>query len=188
VACTLSRGGNKRRSITIFVNLTPDKKRRLLLVDDEPSILITLSALLNRHGYDVVSVGSVPQALAAIQTQNFDVHPPSREARVFHAMEGDVWLNTKQERLAEISGRLMHEVKFGGGLLGHLARGGEFHVKQAEVAPGYWELTLLYVNMQGKALFFKSINVQQNEIRGEYRKVPDDLTLTQALQILRQAR
>lgn len=121
-------------------------------------------------------------------TPNPNFNPPSREARVFHAMEGDVWLDTRQERLAEISGRLRREVKFGGGLLGHLASGGEFHVKQAEVAPGYWELTLLYINVQGKVLFFKSINVQQNEIRGEYRKVSDDLTLAQAIQILQPER
>jgi hypothetical protein len=36
-------------------------------------------------------------------------------------------------RLEEISGRLSQEVKFGEGILGHLDRGGDFDVKQAEV-------------------------------------------------------
>ncbi len=73
---------------------------------------------------------------------NPSFHPPTREAEVFHAMEGSVCVNGKQARVEEISGHLIHEVKFAGGLLGHLNKGGTFDVKQAEVAPGYWELTL----------------------------------------------
>jgi hypothetical protein len=71
-------------------------------------------------------------------------------------------------------------VRFGGGLLGHLDKGGEFHVKQAEVAPALWEITLLHVNMHGKALFFKTIAVQENEIRTNFQRVPDNLTLSEA--------
>lgn len=118
-------------------------------------------------------------------TPNPSFRPPSREARVFYAMEGEVWVDERQQRLAEISGHLIHVVKFGGGLLGHLDRGGEFHVKQAEVAPGCWELIVLRIDMRGKALFFKTIAVQQYELRSEFHKVPDDLSLMQAADILR---
>ncbi len=52
-------------------------------------------------------------------------------------MEGSVWVNGKEARVEEITGHLIHEVKFGGGLLGHLNKGGTFDVKQAEVARGY---------------------------------------------------
>lgn len=110
--------------------------------------------------------------------------PPNREAEVFHAMEGSVWLDTKQSRLEEINGHLIHEVKFGGGILGHLDTGGTFDVKQANVAPGYWELTLLNVHMKGKALFFKTIAVQQDYSRKEFKKVPDDLTIEQEVKML----
>jgi hypothetical protein len=112
-------------------------------------------------------------------------HPPTREAEVFHAMEGSVWVSTKQSRVEEIAGHLIHEVKFGGGLLGHLNKGGTFDVKQAEVGPGYWELTLLRVQMKGRAFFFKTISVQQNYSRSDFRQVPDNLTLAQAADILR---
>lgn len=100
-------------------------------------------------------------------------------------MEGSVWVNSKEARVEEITGHLIHEVKFGGGLLGHLNKGGTFDVKQAEVARGYWEMTLLKVQMKGKALFFKTIGVQQNYSRSDFRQVPDDLTLAQAADILR---
>lgn len=111
---------------------------------------------------------------------NRNFHPPSHEAAVFHAMAGRIWINTRENRLVEIDGHLTRGVKFGGGLLGHLDKGGEFHVKQSEVAPGLWEITLLHVNMHGKALFFKTIAVQENEIRTNFQRVPDNMTLSEA--------
>jgi hypothetical protein len=111
-------------------------------------------------------------------------HPTSHESEVFHAMEGVLWLDGKEKRLAEISGHLTHEVKFGGGLLGHLDPGGTFHVVQKEIQPGYWELTLLNVNMKGKALFFKTISVQQKMQRSMFRRLPDDLTVAQGINLL----
>ena len=113
---------------------------------------------------------------------NFD--PPTREASVFHSMEGRIWISLKEDRLAEIDGHLIREVKFGGGLLGYLDKGGEFHVKQSEVSPRHWEISVLHVNMHGKALFFKTISVQQDESRSNFRPVPDDLTLAQAAEEL----
>lgn len=113
---------------------------------------------------------------------NPNFHPSSREDAVFHAMEGHIWI--RGERLTEIEGRLIRPVKFGSGLLGHLDQGGEFHVKQSEVAPGHWEITLLHVNMHGKALFFKTIGVQQDEVHYDFERVRDNLTLAEAAEQL----
>jgi hypothetical protein len=113
---------------------------------------------------------------------NFD--PPSLEARVFHDMEGEMWVDCKQERLAAFNGHLTQDVKFGLGLLGHLNKGGHFEVTQAEVVPGHWDMTTMSVEMTGKALLFKSIGVQKRESRRDFHQVPDDLTLTQAADIL----
>jgi hypothetical protein len=115
---------------------------------------------------------------------NPNFKPSGHEAEVFHAMKGNLWLNSKQLRLKEIAGHLVHEVKFGGGVLGHLDPGGDFDVKQAEVAAGFWELTVLNVNMKGKALFFKTIAVQQKYSRANFKQVRDDLTPAGAAEIL----
>jgi hypothetical protein len=115
---------------------------------------------------------------------NLNFNPPSLDARVFHGMEGELWVEGKQERLAAINGHLMEDVKFGGGLLGHLDKGGRFEVRQVEVAAGHWEMAVMAVDMRGKALLFKTINVQQTETRSDFQRVPDDLTLTQAADIL----
>jgi len=115
---------------------------------------------------------------------NPNFHPPSLEARVFHDMEGEMWVDCKQERLAAFNGHLTQDVKFGLGLLGHLDKGGHFEVRQAEVVPGHWDMTTMSVEMIGKALLFKSIGVQKMENRRDFQQVSDDLTLTQAADIL----
>jgi hypothetical protein len=115
---------------------------------------------------------------------NPNFQPPSLEARVFHGMEGEMTVDTKQERLAALKGHLLEDVKFGGGLLGHLDRGGKFEVRQTEVAPGHWEMTALNVDMKGKALLFKTISVQQTETHSDFHRVPDDLTLAEAAALL----
>jgi hypothetical protein len=112
--------------------------------------------------------------------------PSSSSESVFHQMEGTLTLDIKQKRLVEISGRLTTEVKFGGGWLGHLDKGGTFFVKQQEVAPGAWEVTTLDVQMNGKALFFKTIAVRTKEIDTDFRRVPSTASIQQAASLTQQ--
>jgi hypothetical protein len=65
-----------------------------------------------------------------------------------------------------------------------LDKGSRFEVRQEEVAPGHWEMTLLMVDMKGKALLFKTIDVQETENHSDFHRVPDDLTLAEATGIL----
>ena len=46
---------------------------RLLFVDDEPNIRLTLPEILKMHGFDVTAAATVPEALAAIHAKTFDV-------------------------------------------------------------------------------------------------------------------
>jgi hypothetical protein len=115
---------------------------------------------------------------------NPSFQPPSREARVFHEMEGEMWVHETQRRLVRIRGQLIADVKFAGGLLGHLEKGGHFNVEQRELLPGQWDLTFMEVDMKGKALFFKTIAVQEREYRSDFRTVPDGLTLVEAAELL----
>ena len=112
--------------------------------------------------------------------------PPSLEARVFHGMEGEMTVDARQERLVVLKGHLMEDVNFGGGLLGHVNRGSTFEVGQTEVIPGHWEMTALRVDMKGKALLFETIEVQVAENHSDFHRVPDDLTLQEAADILGQ--
>lgn len=51
----------------------PNPPRRVLFVDDEPSIRITLPTILRLHGYEVTIAATVRDALEAINRETFDV-------------------------------------------------------------------------------------------------------------------
>ena len=110
--------------------------------------------------------------------------PPTREARVFHAMEGEMWVHEDQMRLAKMSGRLKDEVNFGFGILGHLDKGGRFEIEQSEVSPRIWEMTSMRVDMRGRALIFATIKSQERETMSQFERVPDELTVAKAADLM----
>lgn len=46
-------------------------KRRILLVDDDVAVLLTLKAVLEMHGFDVQTAGSVAEATAKMQSGSY---------------------------------------------------------------------------------------------------------------------
>jgi hypothetical protein len=115
---------------------------------------------------------------------NPNFQPASREGKVLHEMAGEIWINAKQQRFVSMNGQLINEVRFGGGLLGHLEKGGQFNVRRNEIAPGHWEVTEITVNMRGKVLLFKTISVQQKELHSNFQAVPEDLNWADAAGLL----
>src|SRR5438067_12302851 len=49
------------------------KRNRLLFVDDEPNIRLTLPAILKQEGFEVTTAATVPEALDHIIKRTFDV-------------------------------------------------------------------------------------------------------------------
>lgn len=107
--------------------------------------------------------------------------PSGQAETVFHHMEGELIVDVRQRRLKELRGHLTSEVKFLGGLLGHLERGGTFLVTQEDLGDGRWEMDQLNVQMNGKALFFKTIAVRQKEVFSDYQLQPPKLGPRQAI-------
>jgi hypothetical protein len=116
---------------------------------------------------------------------NPQFEPPTREARVFAAMEGMMVVDTKQKRLKQLKGTLRRDVNFGFGLLGKLEKGGTFAIERQQIAPGVWSITETHVQIQGRALIFKSIDEQQDEVTSHYRPTPPSLTLADAAKMLK---
>jgi hypothetical protein len=110
--------------------------------------------------------------------------PTTRASQVFHHMEGTLVVDTRQKRLVEINGRLTSEVRFGGGLLGHLDKNGTFVVKLSEIADGHWNLVSLSLHITGRALFLKTIAVSQTQTLFDYKPLPRGATLQQAADFL----
>jgi len=119
-------------------------------------------------------------------TPKSEYSPPTRELSVYHAMAGKLWVDASSLRLAMIQGRLIEEVKFGWGLLGHLDKGGTFTVIRQNVGDNHWDTVSLDVNMQGRAVIFKSLNVKERETLTDFRRMPDDLTIARAFELLQQ--
>jgi hypothetical protein len=119
---------------------------------------------------------------------NPDFDPPSREQQVFTGMDGFLLIEPHQARIARIDGTLFKDVGFGWGILGHLDRGGRFVVVQGPVANGYWTATHMQLSFTGKALFFKSINIQETEDSSDFRRVPGHMTFAQGVEMLKKQR
>src|ERR1700722_10073836 len=107
-------------------------------------------------------------------------HPPTREARVFSSMTGDLVVDNQQHRICRIKGHLIHDVTFGGGILGRLKEHSSFALEQQQVGPNLWELTANHVHLEGNALLFKSVSLQQDDKRSRFQPEADNLTLEQA--------
>ncbi len=113
---------------------------------------------------------------------NFD--PPSRESSVYRGMEGTLILDARQQRLVKIDAHMFQDVTFGWGILGRLDKGGSFYVEQKQIEGTRWDITTMNVNMTGKALFFKTINMQEKEVLSDFHRLPDNLSLKQAVDML----
>ncbi|MGH9643334.1 MAG: hypothetical protein ACRD3Q_13040 [Terriglobales bacterium] len=113
---------------------------------------------------------------------NFD--PPNQETKVYRGMEGEMWIDLKEMRLAKIDAKLFKEVAFGWGVLGHLDPGGAFLVEQQPVYGNHWDATHMILNFTGKILMFKTLKIRDNEITENYRPV-SDMSVAGALDFLR---
>jgi hypothetical protein len=107
-------------------------------------------------------------------------HPPTREARVFSSMTGDLVVDNQQHRICKVKGHLIHDVTFGGGLLGRLKERSSFALEQQQVGPSVWELTAIHVHLEGNALLFKSVSLQQDDKRSRFQPELASATLEQA--------
>jgi hypothetical protein len=109
--------------------------------------------------------------------------PPDMQGRVLGQMAGELVVDKGQNRIVTISGKLTQDVTIGWGLLGRLRGGGTFRVERREVAPGLWQITETHVHIEGRALFFKNIGQQQDEVQTEFTQVPSGTTLEQAVEM-----
>jgi hypothetical protein len=113
---------------------------------------------------------------------NFD--PPNHETRVYQGMQGDILIDRKAMRIAKIDGTLFKDVEFGWGILGRLYKGGKFYVEQRDVGSGRWETVRQTLDFSGKILMVKPLTISSTETATDFRPVPSNLTVAQALDLL----
>jgi hypothetical protein len=81
---------------------------------------------------------------------NPSFHPQSIEARIFHAMQGTLWVNASTKHMVRLQGSLIEDLSFGFGILGHLNKGGWFELERVQVSPTDWKTNRLEVHMTGR--------------------------------------
>jgi len=111
----------------------------------------------------------------------------SIEARIFHSMNGELWVSASNKRLARLDGNLVENVDFGYGILGRLYKGGWFRLQRTQVSTTDWKTERLEVHMSGRAMLFKTIARETSQVRGGFISVPPGLTLAQGVSLLNQA-
>jgi hypothetical protein len=118
-------------------------------------------------------------------TLNPSYAPPSRVELVLTGMQGYLLIDATSQRIARIDGTLFKDVSFGWGFIGHLDKGGHFRVQQADVGDGTWDITEMSLNITGRILLFKGLNMVYDEVFSDYRRVPDNLTFAQGVEMLK---
>jgi hypothetical protein len=112
--------------------------------------------------------------------------PPDREGEVYHGMEGELWIDQAQLRLARIDAHLISDVNFGWGVLGTLYKGGSIVVEDADVGMGHWETLHMKLSLQGKILMMKSIDFSTIEEASDFHAVPPEMGYQDAVRLLLQ--
>ena len=100
---------------------------------------------------------------------NHDFRPPNMEARVMGMMSGEMIIAKADNRIRTLRGALTEDVKFGFGIFGKLRQGGTFDIERREIAPHIWQITESRVHIGGRALLFKNIGQQEDEIKSDWK-------------------
>lgn len=108
--------------------------------------------------------------------------PSGIEDHILHSMRGWFTMDARQLRLVHIEGRLPEDLALGFGLV-NIKAGSNFSLDKQE-AEGSWRAAHSVVDIRGRALLFKTITHSTEFTHSEFHKVPQDLTLAQAVAML----
>jgi hypothetical protein len=169
------------------------KKKRKQEREDEERTLRIVRAIPDAFLFEYAGeeqgtegIGRVGDPLVKLKFRpNPRYQPPSRVEQVLTGMQGFLLVDVARYRLASIDGTLFRDVNFGWGILGHLDRGGHFLVQQQEIGDNRWEVSRMTLDFTGKVLFVKNLAISSTEVFSDFKKVPPDLTFTQALELLK---
>ena len=151
---------------------------------DDKSATELLNEMPRAFLWKVESEG--PDSTTLSYRPNPDFSPPNMESHVMSAMSGTLVVSKPGHRIKTFKGRLEQDVTMGFGFLARIKTGSTFDVERREVAPGKWQITETHVHIGGHALFFKTIGQQQDEVNTDFKPVPPETTLEQAVAMLKE--
>jgi len=168
------------------------RKKQAREKEDEERSFRIVKALPDAFRYEYAGAANQETGLPASGplvrlkfTPNPSYSPPSHVEQVLTGMEGYLLIDSASRRLARIDGTLFRDVTFGWGIAGRLDKGGRFVVQQADVGDGAWEITEMQLNITGKILLFKTLNMISDESFNDFHRVPDNLPFARGVELLK---
>ena len=113
---------------------------------------------------------------------NPDFQPASMEEKVLHAMSGSVLIDTKMLRMREVNGHTSQDVSVGFGMASVKA-GSNFNSARIPADGQDWKLLTIHADIRGKAFFLKIAKTQDAK-HGEFKRIPDGLTVAAAVELV----
>ncbi len=177
-----SRQAEQERLNQLLSSPKEQARHRQEYADDEKRIGRIVALLPDAFLYHYEGEESGCYRLKFRPNPDYPAH--SIEARIFHAMSGELWVDARFKRLARLDGHLEENVDFGYGILGRLYKGGWFRLERTQVSATDWKTERLEVHMTGRALLFKTIARETSEVRGGFVAVPGAMSLAQGMALL----
>jgi hypothetical protein len=154
-----------------------DRKRTLAVVRALPEALI--------FRYAGMEMLNGRQAIKLTFTPNPNFDPTSKETYGLKAAAGALWIDKEQTQIVKMDAALTENVYIGWGILGHINKGGHLELEQTLLPGNAWRISKLNIDATGKAFFFKTIKIMNRQTGWDYRPVPANLSIAQAVQTLR---
>ncbi len=155
---------------------------------EEERVRNMVKALPDAFLYDYAGAAknSETDGLARLTFQPYPAfRPPSRELSVLSGMKGSMLIDPTAKRLVLVDAKLFRDVSFGWGILARLNEGGSFLLEEGRVGSGRWAIKTLALHFTGKVLLFKNLVIESVMMTSDFRRMRDDLTLQEGLELLR---
>jgi hypothetical protein len=156
--------------------------------ENERQMRDLLRALPGAFLYEYVDPepGETPSTVEHLRFEpNPQFHAPSRRLEVLQGMRGTMRIDGAAERLVRLQGELFRSVDFGWGILARLDPGGRLLLEQRDVGNGRWAIAKLSLYFTGKLLLFKTLKIDTTIETSDFRRMRDDLTLLEGLELLK---
>jgi hypothetical protein len=150
---------------------------------EEQHVQRLIAAMPDAFLYDYVGAAEEGSVRLSFRP-NPAYNPATYEARVFHALTGEISIQTQSKRLLKIDAHIVSEIDFGFGILGRIEKGGTFQIRREQVSENRWKTSLVDVHVSGHIIFFKNISKDQHEVRAVFKLMPPKTSVQDAVTLL----
>lgn len=110
--------------------------------------------------------------------------PNGMEERVLHGMSGSVMVDAKLIRTHALDGTMPQDVNIGFGILATIHAGSNFSTVRDHIEGYDWKTVAVHTDINGKALFLKTVARKQEATHAEFKKIPDGITVADAVRMV----